>query len=250
MSDALTVDIKDRILVIRDQLVMLDADLAELYGVSTKQLNQQVKRNSNRFPEDFMFQLTAQETERLERAPGVNGQFRGRRHRPFAFTEAGAGMLAGVLRGLTAARVTVEILRAFRRLRPDDGPAPDAIENRKTRGLFAAIRDAVLLEPGDVTFTTGEPYTYFVQVGNDGPIKIGWTRNLLVRLRSFKTMLPMPHRLLGVIPGDVEDWCHKQFAAFRVGGEWFAPMPDLLKFIRERAKTPPESCEWFNQKRQ
>jgi hypothetical protein len=119
---------------------------------------------------------------------------------------------------------------------------------RKAHGLFAAIRDAVLLQADDVEFTTGDPYTYFVQVGDDGPIKIGWTRNLSVRLRSFATMLPLPLRLLGVIPGDVEDWCHTRFAAFRVGGEWFAPMPALLEFIRERAKTPLESCQWFGRR--
>ncbi len=247
-TDAVTVDVENRILFIRDQLVMLDADLAELYGVATKHLNQQVKRNPNRFPKDFMFQLTAEETERLERRPGANGQFRGRRHRPFAFTEAGAGMLAGVLRSPTAARVTVEILRAFRRLRPDGDPAPDAPSERRACGLFAAIRDVVLLRPEDADFTTSEPYTYFIQVGEDGPIKIGWTKNLLVRLRAFATMFPMPLRLLGVIPQDVEDWCHARFAAFRVGGEWFAPSPALLDFIRGHAKTPPESCQWFNEK--
>jgi hypothetical protein len=122
MTRALAVDIQDRILVVRDHLVMLDADLAELYGVATKHLN--------------------------------------------------------------------------------------------------------------------------------GPIKIGWTKNLLVRLRAFSTMFPMPLRLLGVIPGDVEDWWHERFAAFRLGGEWFAPMPELLEFIRERAKTPPDSCQWFGEKRQ
>lgn len=239
----------DRVLVIRGEPVMLDADLAEVYGVPTRHLNQQVKRNPLRFPGDFMFQLTPEETERLGRAPGVNGRFRGRRHPPFAFTEAGAGMLAGVLRTPTAARITVEILRAFRRLRPDDAPAPDSIEAQKAHGLFAAIRDALLVQPEDVAFTTGQPYTYFVQVGENGPIKIGWTKNLLVRLRTFATMLPVPLRLLGVIPDDVEDWCHKRFAPFRVDGEWFAPMPALLEFIRDRAERPPESCQWFNARR-
>lgn len=241
-------DIEKRILTVREQLIMLDADLADLYEVPTRALNQAVKRHRNRFPADFMFQLTSEETTGLKRVPGVNGQFRGRRHRPFAFTEAGAGMLAGVLRSPMAARVTVEILRAFRRLRPDDGPCPDIVGARKAHGLFAAIRDAVFLQSDDIDLTTGEPYTYFIQVGEAGPIKIGWTRNLMVRLRTFRTMFPLPLRLLGVIPGNVEDVCHAQFATFRVGGEWFAPEPALLEFIRERAKTPPASCQWFGKK--
>ncbi len=232
-----------RILVIRDQQIMLDSDLAELYGVSTRHLNEQVKRNRRRFPPDFMFRLTDEEWASVGRPPG-----RRARHRPYAFTEPGAGMLASVLRGPIAGRVTVAILRTFRRLRPDEGPTPDAFYERKVHGLFAAIRDAVRVQPRDVDFTTSEPYTYFIQVGEDGPIKIGWTRNLLVRLRSFASMFPMPLRLLGVIPGDMEDSCHRRFAAFRVGGECFTPSPVVLEFIRNRAQAPPESCQWFGTK--
>jgi hypothetical protein len=237
------IGIERRILVLRDQFVMLDSDLAALYDASTRQLNQQVKRNRWRFPEDFMFRLTEQEHRQVT---GISTENHGgRRHRPYAFTEQGAGMLSSVLRTTAAARASVEILRAFRRLRSQDGPEPDALEERKIHGVFAAIRDAVLLHRGDASFTSGEPYTYFIQAGEDGPIKIGWTRNLLVRLRSFAAMFPMPLRLLGVIQGDVEDLCHKQFAASRVGGEWFDPTPVLLEFIRERAKIPAEPGGWF-----
>src|SRR5205807_10258105 len=79
-SDALAVQVERRILLIRGQKVMLDADLAELYGVPTKSLNLAVKRNTERFPEDFMFQLTGDE------AAGLSGRG-GRRYRPYAFTE-------------------------------------------------------------------------------------------------------------------------------------------------------------------
>ena len=215
---------------------MLDADLALLYGVKTKHLNEQVKRNPDRFPEDFMFQLTEEEARRLDRRPGPNGQFRGRRHKPFAFTEPGAGMLASILRGPVASRIAVEILRAFKRLRGDEEPSGWREEyGHLLGGLFAAIRDAVLLLPGDAAFTTNEPYTYFLQAGDNGPIKIGWTKNLLVRLRSLSMMSPIPLKLLGVIKGNIEERCHVRLGAFRVHGEWFAPSPVVLDFIRVNA---------------
>src|SRR2546425_9153655 len=88
--------IKDRILLLRDQRVMLDRDLAALYGVPTRHLNQEVKRNRNRFPGEFMFQLTAGEADDVRvRILGQEGSWRGKL--PYAFTEQGAGMLAAVL---------------------------------------------------------------------------------------------------------------------------------------------------------
>lgn len=231
--------IEGRILLIRDKQVMLDSDLAELYGVRTKHLNEQVKRNPDRFPEDFVFHLTEHEAMSLSRLPGTNGRYRGRCHRPYAFTEPGAGMLASVLRGPTATRVAIEILRAFRRLRQDDEPPTPSPEARAVRGLFAAIRDAVLLLREDLEYITKEPFTYFIQAGADGPIKIGSTKNLPVRLRSLCTMSPVPLKLLGIMEGDAEDRCHFRLGAFRLHGEWFAPSPVVLEFIRENAVTPP-----------
>jgi hypothetical protein len=114
------------ILLIRSHKVMLDADLAELYGVETKALNRAVKRNLNRFPEDFMFQLTADEFENLKYHIGTSNlksQFAisssgwgGRRHPPYVFTEQGVAMLSSVLRSKRAVRVNIEIVRAFVRL--------------------------------------------------------------------------------------------------------------------------------------
>jgi len=231
--------IEDRILVIRGQHVMLDSDLAELYGVPTRHLNEQVKRNRLRFPSDFMFQLSADEWRSVVQQRDIVAQRGGRRYLPYAFTERGAGMLASVLRGRIAGRVGVEILRAFKRSRPEGGPLDPADgAMRLTRSVFAAIRDAVLSLPEDVEFTTDEPYTYFIQAGNDGPIKIGWTRNLLVRLRTLAVMWPAPLKLLGVIKGNVEAECHARFAAFRLGGEWFMPAPSVCGFIRRNAATP------------
>jgi hypothetical protein len=120
------------ILLIRGHKVMLDADLAALYGVETKALNRAVKRNIERFPVDFMFQLTAEEVEALRCHLGTSkrepvGASRspsaiaighgGRRYLPHAFTEQGVAMLSSVLRSPRAVRVNIEIMRAFVRLR-------------------------------------------------------------------------------------------------------------------------------------
>ena len=97
---------------------MLDADLAVLYGVSTKRLNEQVKRNRSRFPDDFMFQLTAEEVRSLRSQFATSKQGRGgRRYAPLVFTEQGIAMLSTVLNSERAIQVNIEIMRAFVRLR-------------------------------------------------------------------------------------------------------------------------------------
>ncbi len=106
------------ILLIRGKKVMLDADLAQLYGVSTKRLNEQVKRNRDRFPEDFMFQLNPTEVNNLRSHFATSKKERGgRRYAPYAFTEHGAIMLAAVLNTPQAVEVSVFVVRAFVRLR-------------------------------------------------------------------------------------------------------------------------------------
>lgn len=115
-------DVKNMVYTIRGQQVMLDGDLAELYGYTVKRLNEQVKRNINRFPDDFMFQLTHDEMMELSRSqfattiqtPGVKG---GRVYCPFAFTEQGVYMLATVLKGELAERQSIYIMRAFREMK-------------------------------------------------------------------------------------------------------------------------------------
>jgi hypothetical protein len=104
------------ILLIRGQKVMLDADLAELYGVDTKALNRAFRRNRDRFPEDFVFQLTENEYEDLRCQIGTS-RWGGRRYLPYAFTEQGVAMLSGVLHSRRAIQVNVEIMRTFVRLR-------------------------------------------------------------------------------------------------------------------------------------
>ena len=107
------------ILMIRGHKVLLDRDLAVLYGVETKALNQAVGRNRDRFPPDFMFQLTAGEVAGLNRSQIVTGSQKHRhpRFRPYAFSEQGVAMLSSVLRSKQAVAVNIEIMRAFVHLR-------------------------------------------------------------------------------------------------------------------------------------
>jgi hypothetical protein len=110
--------IAGEIRLLRGQRVLLDADLAALYGVSTKRLNEQVRRNLERFPGDFMFQLTAAETDSLRSQNATSKKGRGgRRTRPCAFTEHGAIMAATVLNSPQAVEMSVFVVRAFVRLR-------------------------------------------------------------------------------------------------------------------------------------
>ena len=110
-------NIQNRVYVIRGQQVMLDSDLAEIYGYEVKYLNRQVKRNSNRFPEDFMFQLTKEEYENLwcQNVTAIKNAMT--RSLPYAFTEQGIYMLATVLRGELAEQQSIFIMRAFREMR-------------------------------------------------------------------------------------------------------------------------------------
>jgi hypothetical protein len=167
--------IEQAIYVIRGHKVMLDADLALLYGVETKALNRAVGRSRDRFPEDFMFRLTAEEFANLRYQIGTSSsdsdssqpslryqsgtlsvepasasaRWGGRRYPPYAFTEQGVAMLSGVLTSPRAVAVNVEIMRAFVRLRrllaenADLARKVDALErkyDRQFKGVFDAIR--------------------------------------------------------------------------------------------------------------
>src|SRR3989344_6566798 len=110
--------IERRILFIRGEKVLLDSDLADLYGVETRSLVQAVKRNLERFPKDFMFQLSAKEYANLRSQIVISSlSYGGRRYLPYVFTEHGALMLANVLRNKKAIQVSIEIVRAFVQLR-------------------------------------------------------------------------------------------------------------------------------------
>jgi hypothetical protein len=123
---------------LRGHKVILDSELAELYGVATKALNQAVKRNRERFPEDFMFRLTVDETSKLNRSQFVTLK-RGEnlKYRPYAFTEQGVAMLSSVLRSERAVKVNIAIMRAFVALR-------ESLEtNRELARKFAELQKHV-----------------------------------------------------------------------------------------------------------
>jgi hypothetical protein len=106
--------IQQRILLVRERHVMLDEDLAGLYGVETRRLIEQVKRNIDRFPSDFMFQLTKDEAAALRSQSAISSdRHGGRRYAPYVFTEQGVAMLSGVLRSKTAVAANIKIMRAF-----------------------------------------------------------------------------------------------------------------------------------------
>ncbi len=109
-------NITSKIHLIRNEKVMLDSDLAELYGVETKVLVQAVKRNIDRFPQDFMFQLTINQYKIL-RSQTVTSNWGGRRYPPYVFTEQGVAMLSSVLKSKRAIKVNISIIRAFVELR-------------------------------------------------------------------------------------------------------------------------------------
>jgi len=102
---------------VRGERILLDFDLAQLYGVTTGNLNKAVRRNRERFPTDFMFQLTAEETKSLIFQFGISKGRGGRRHFPHAFTEQGVAMLSSVLNSQRAVKVNIAIMRAFVKLR-------------------------------------------------------------------------------------------------------------------------------------
>ncbi len=105
-------EIQNKIFEIRGEKIMLDFDLAEIYGIETKILKQAVRRNLERFPKDFMFELTDMEFENL-RSQIVTSKQGGTRYKPFAFTEQGVAMLSSVLRSKTAVAINISIMRAF-----------------------------------------------------------------------------------------------------------------------------------------
>jgi hypothetical protein len=146
--------IERRILLVRGQKVMLDADLAELYEVETKELNLAVRRNADRFPEDFIFQLSAQEFRNLRFQSVTSSSWGGRRYHPYAFTEQGVAMLSSVLRSPRAVQVNIAIMRAFVKLREmlashrDLARRLEEMESQydaQFRAVFDAIRE--LAEP-------------------------------------------------------------------------------------------------------
>jgi len=154
MQELSKIHLEKKILVLRDTRVMLDADLALLYGVSTKRLNEQVKRNLERFPQDFMFRLTLQEKEEVVAICDHLQKLKFSSTLPLAFSEHGAIMLANVLKSPQAVDGSIQVVRAFIRLRQfclDNRELLKKIEalesryNSHFKVVFEAIRE--LMQP-------------------------------------------------------------------------------------------------------
>ncbi|OGJ66848.1 DNA-binding protein [Candidatus Peribacteria bacterium RIFCSPHIGHO2_12_FULL_55_11] len=141
--------IERSILVLRHRKVMLDSDLAGLYGVETRVLIQAIRRNQDRFPEDFMFQLTQKELNALRSQSVISNVGRGgRRYRPYVFTEEGVAMLSTVLRSSQAIHVSIAIMQAFVKLRELLSTQKDLVKKldnleQKYDAQFKVIFDAI-----------------------------------------------------------------------------------------------------------
>lgn len=147
--------IETMIYTIRGQRVMLDSDLAKLYGVETKRLNEQVKRNSDRFPLDFMFKLTPEEFDVLKSQNATSKIGSGGKHKqPLVFTENGVAMLSGVLNSKKAIQVNIAIMRTFTKLR--SFLAMEKASTTKTNQLFKVVFEKLDDVSGRVDFLERE----------------------------------------------------------------------------------------------
>ena len=136
--------IEKSILLLRGQKVMLDADLANLYGVDARQLKRQVRRNRDRFPTDFMFELSKEEYDALRRHFGTLKRGEHSKYLPYAFTEQGVAMLSSVLRSKRAVRVNIRIMRAFVKLRELVGA------HKELAGKLAELERTVVSHDGHI----------------------------------------------------------------------------------------------------
>lgn len=180
--------IQSKIYEIRSMKVMLDRDLAEMYGVQTKVLNQAVKRNSTRFPEDFMFQLTDEETQNWKSQIVTSNAIKmGVRRNPFAFTEHGVVMLASVLRSEIAVQTSILITRAFVAIRKlvSTPPADRVTElQQEVKELKEYIEEA---------------FTDYNDINEDTRIQLELINQTLAELQSKKASNDKPRPRIGFV---------------------------------------------------
>lgn len=178
--------IQHKIYEIRGQRVMIDRDLAEMYGVTTKSLNQAVKRNITRFPADFLFQLTNEETQHL-RSQFVTSSWGGSRYLPYAFTENGVAMLSSVLRSEVAIQVNISIMHAFVAIRQTVAISPTdklAVLQYEMSELKAYLED-VFADQNDIN--------------EDTRMQIELINQSLAGLQSDKQRTLVPRRRIGYV---------------------------------------------------
>ena len=188
-------EFRSRIHVIRGQQVMLDKDLAELYGVEVKNLNKAVKRNMNRFPIDFMFQLTKEEYNSLRCQNGTlkNGRGEHSKYLPYVFTEQGVAMLSSVLRSETAIEVNVRIMRAFVAIRKYLAPVqctPCPVEAEVKR--LAAYIEEILADQNAINEETRNAIMVLQAAVFPDTADSEERRIFNVRVKGFKNQTPLP----------------------------------------------------------
>ena len=180
--------IQSKIYEIRGQKVMLDRDLAEMYGVLTKVLNQAVKRNPDRFPEDFMFQLTNEETQNWKsQIVTTNSIKMGVRRNPYAFTELGVAMLSSVLNSKTAIQINMSIMRAFVAIRHIAfTPPKDELQELQNdvRQLKEYIEDV---------------FTDYNDINEDTRIQLELINKTLAELQIQKKLFNKPRNPIGFV---------------------------------------------------
>lgn len=180
--------IQSKIYEIRGQKVMLDRDLAEMYGVLTKVLNQAVKRNPDRFPEDFMFQLTNEETQNWKsQIVTTNSIKMGVRRNPYAFTELGVAMLSSVLNSKTAIQINMSIMRAFVTIRHIAfTPPKDELQELQNdvRQLKKYIEDV---------------FTDYNDINEDTRIQLELINKTLAELQIQKKLFNKPRNPIGFV---------------------------------------------------
>lgn len=176
--------IQNKIYTIRNQRIMLDRDLAEIYGVETRVLNQAVKRNMDRFPEDFMFQLTESEFQNLM-SQFVISSWGGTRKQPYAFTELGVAMLSSVLNSKTAIQINMGIMRAFVSIRQLLSHQP-ATKITELQNEIKELKEYI-----------EEVFTDYNDINDDTRMQMELINQTLAELQSNKIKMDKPIRKIG-----------------------------------------------------
>jgi hypothetical protein len=180
--------IQNKIYIIRNQRVMIDRDLSEIYGVETRVLNQAVKRNIERFPEDFMFQMTDLEFNEWKSQIVIsNAANMGLRKKPFVFTELGVAMLSSVLNSKTAIQINMGIMRAFVTIR-------QAITNNPTSTV-----SELQTELNQLKAYIEEVFTDYNDINEDTRIQIELINQSLAELHTDKKQIEKPRNRIGFI---------------------------------------------------
>ncbi len=183
--------IQSKIYEIRGQKVMLDRDLAEMYGVQTKVLNQAVKRNIDRFPEDFMFQLTSEETQNWRSQFVTSNSIKmGVRRNPYAFTELGVAMLSSVLNSKTAIQINMGIMRAFVAVRQMVA-LPKTDKLTELQNEVKELKDYI-----------EEVFADYNDINDDTRMQLELINQTLAELQAKKKLEEKPRRKIGFIQHD------------------------------------------------